>query len=127
MSVSAGPELFNACSYLLDRRIEQGDAARLALTGPAGDVTYGQLHDRVQRVSAGLRQIGVEPEQRVLMFMADSPEFVVVYLAAMRLGAVPVPVSTMVHADGLAELLIDSRARVLALTAPYAEIASAAL
>jgi benzoate-CoA ligase family protein len=61
------------------------------------------------------------------MFMTDSPEFVVVYLAAMRIGAVPVPVSTMVHADGLTELLVDSRARVLAVTAPYGELASVAL
>jgi benzoate-CoA ligase family protein len=125
--VPAGPEPFNACSYLLDRRIEQGDAARLALTGPAGELTYGQLHDRVQRVGAGLRRIGVEPEQRVLMFMTDSPDFVTVFLAAMRIGAVPVPVSTMVHADGLAELLRDSRARVLAVTAPYDEVATEAL
>ena len=50
------------------------------------------------------------------MFMADSPEFVVVYLAAMRMGAVPVPVSTMLRADGLAELLRDSRARLLAVS-----------
>ena len=35
----------------------------------------------------------------------------------MRIGAVPVPVSTMLHADGLAELLRDSRARLLAVTA----------
>jgi benzoate-CoA ligase family protein len=125
--VPAGHDLFNACGYLLDRRIEQGDAHRLALTGPAGDLSYGHLHDRVLRVSAGLREIGVEPEQRVLMFMADSPDFVVVYLAAMRIGAVPVPVSTMVHADGLAELLQDSRARVLAVTAPYGDVASEAL
>ena len=34
------------------------------------------------------------------MLMADSPQFVVVYLAAMRMGAIPVPVSTMLHADG---------------------------
>ena len=55
------------------------------------------------------------------MFMADSPEFVAVYLAAMRIGAVPVPVSTMLHADGLAELLRDSRARLLAVTAEFAD------
>ncbi len=61
------------------------------------------------------------------MFMADTPAFVVVYLAAMRMGAVPVPVSTMVHADGLAELLQDSRARALAVTAPYGETAAEAL
>ena len=50
------------------------------------------------------------------MFMADSPEFVAVFLAAMRIGAVPVPVSTMSRADGLAELLRDSRARLLAVS-----------
>jgi benzoate-CoA ligase family protein len=118
---------FNACEYLLDRRIVDGDGARLALTGPAGDVSYEQLHERVLRTAAGLRAIGLEPEQRLLMFMTDSPEFVIVYLAAMRIGAVPVPVSTMVHADGLTELLLDSRARVLAVTAPYGELASVAV
>ena len=74
-----------------------------------------------------LRGLGLQPEQRVLMFMADSPEFVAVFLAAMRIGAVPVPVSTMLHADGLAELLRDSRARLLAVTAEFVEVAAAAL
>ncbi len=117
---------FNACEYLLDRRIEAGDGARLALTGPAGDVTYGELHERVIRTAAGLRGLGLQPEQRVLMFMSDAPEFVVVYLAAMRMGAVPVPVSTMSRADGLAELLRDSRARLLAITAEFADLAAVA-
>jgi benzoate-CoA ligase family protein len=119
--------LFNACEYLLDRRIDAGDGARIAITGIGGEFTYADLHDRVLRTSAGLRRIGLEPEQRLLMFMADSPEFVIVYLAAMRIGAVPVPVSTMVHVDGLVELLQDSRARALAVTAPYGEVAREAL
>jgi benzoate-CoA ligase family protein len=119
--------LFNACEYLLDRRVALGDGPRLAITGVGGDLTYAQLHDRVLRLAAGLRGIGLEPEQRILMFMADSPEFIAVYLAAMRIGAVPVPVSTMVHADGLAELLRDSRARALAVTAPFGGVASEAL
>ena len=109
-------ELFNACEYLLDRRVEAGDGARIALTGVGGPLTYAQLLDRVQRAASGLRYLGLQPEQRIVMFMADSPEFVTVYLAAMRIGAIPVPVSTMLHADGLAELLRDSRARLLAVT-----------
>ena len=32
------PQLFNACEYLLDRRLAAGDGPRSALTGPAGDV-----------------------------------------------------------------------------------------
>ena len=118
-------ELFNASVYLLDRRIAGGDGARLALTGGPGDLTYAQLHDRVCRTAAGLRRAGVQPEQRLLMFMADSPEFVTVFLAALRIGAVTVPVSTMLRADGLAGLLRDSRARFLAVTAEFTDIASA--
>jgi benzoate-CoA ligase family protein len=119
-------QLLNACEYLLDRRLAAGDADRTALTGPAGDLTYGQLHDLVCRTAAGLRGLGLQPEQRVLMLMADSPEFVAVYLAAMRIGAIPVPVSTMLHADGVADLLRDSRARLVAVTPEFAGPAVAA-
>src|SRR5450755_4887762 len=116
-------QLFNACEYLLDQRLSGGDGQRVALTGAAGELTYAQLHDQVCRTAAGLRALGLQPEQRVLMLMADSPQFVVVYLAALRMGAVPVPVSTMLHADGVAELLNDSRARFLAITHDFAGIA----
>jgi benzoate-CoA ligase family protein len=58
--------------------------------------------------------------------MSDSPHFVVVYLAAMRVGAIPVPVSTMLRADGIAELLRDSRARFLAVTSEFAAAAESA-
>src|SRR6516165_12608878 len=118
--------LFNACEYLLDRRVAAGDGPRVALAGPAGEVTYSDLLDRVCRTARGLREIGVRPEQRMLMVMADSPHFVVVYLAAIRVGAIPVPVSTMLHADGIAELLHDSRARFLAVTHEFAAAAESA-
>jgi benzoate-CoA ligase family protein len=119
-------QFFNTCEYLLDRRLAAGDGRRIALTGPAGDVTYAELHDRVCRTAAGLRAAGLQPEQRILMVMADTPLFVVVYLAAMRIGAVPVPVSTMLRADGIAELLRDSRARFLAITHEFAAAAESA-
>jgi benzoate-CoA ligase family protein len=118
--------LFNACEYLLDRRLAVGDSAKPALTGPAGEVSYAQLHERVCRTAAGLRAVGLRPEQRVLMVMADSPHFVVIYLAALRIGAVPVPVSTMLRPDGIADLLRDSRATFLAATREFAAAAESA-
>jgi benzoate-CoA ligase family protein len=120
-------ESFNASLYLLDRHVEQGGDGRLALTGTGGDFTYAHLHERVQRTAAGLRSIGLRPEQRLMMFMADSPDFVTVFLAALRIGAIPVPVSTMLHAEGLAELLRDSRATLLAVTADYTAVAAEAI
>src|SRR2546421_1593052 len=119
-------DLFNASVYLLDRQVDAGSGDRVAFTGVAGEVTYAQLLDRVLRTAGGLRRTGLQPEQRLLMVMADSPQFVTVFLAALRLGAVPVPVSTMVRPDGLAGLLRDSRARYLAVTPEFADLAAAA-
>ena len=80
--------------------------------------------------SAGPRRACARPassrSSAILMVMADSPHFVVVYLAAMRVGAIPVPVSTMLRADGIAELLRDSRARFLAVTSEFAAAAESA-
>jgi benzoate-CoA ligase family protein len=103
------PQLFNASEYLLDRRVAAGDGDRVALTGPAGELSYAVLWDRVRRMAAGLRAAGVQPEQRIVMLMADAPDFVVLYLAAMRIGA------------------RDSRARFLAVSAEFAAAADSAL
>jgi benzoate-CoA ligase family protein len=124
--VTPGP-FFNACDYLLDRHVREGRGDRLALTGVAGDVSYAELAARVAQAAGGLRGLGLQAEQRVVMVMADSPEFVVVFLAAMRIGAVPVPISTMLRADGIAEILADSRARVVAVSEAYRDVVAAAL
>src|SRR5690349_19469343 len=126
-AVTPAPALFNACDYLLDRHIREGRGDKLALTGVAGDISYAELAGRVAHAARGLRGLGLQAEQRVVMVMADSPEFVVVYLAAMRIGAVPVPISTMLRADGIAEILADSRARVVAVSTAYRDVVAAAL
>src|SRR6185369_13753993 len=119
-------ELFNVSEYLLDRRVEAGDGDRVALTGVGGELTYAQLLDTVRRTAAVLTDLGLRPEQRMLMVVADSPEFVALYLAAMRIGAIPVPVSTMLPFDDIKDLLRDSRAPVIAFSPQYGEAARAA-
>ena len=81
--------MFNACTYLVDRHVEAGDGDRVAVTGPDGTLTYGELLARVRRVAAGLRDLGVRPEERVLICMADGPDMLALILGAMRMGAVP--------------------------------------
>jgi benzoate-CoA ligase family protein len=122
---SAAP--FNVSEYLLDRHVEAGRGHRIALATAAGELSYAELTERVRRAAAGLRGLGLQPEQRVVMVMADSPEFVITYLAAMRIGAVPVPISTMLRPGGIAEILIDSRARVVALSGVYRDAVAGAL
>jgi benzoate-CoA ligase family protein len=68
----------------------------------------------------------MRPEERVLIFMSDGPDMVSVVLGAMRMGAVPVPVSTMLSAAELTGLLRDSRARTLVASPEFAATAEAA-
>jgi benzoate-CoA ligase family protein len=118
--------VFNACTYLVDRHVESGGGSRTAVTGPGGTLTYAELLERVRRMASGLRDIGVRPEERVMIYMADSPDMLALILGAMRIGAVPVPVSTMMTAKDLAAVLHDSRARVLAAGAEFAPAAEEA-
>ena len=64
-----------------------------AVVSRARTVTYGELLGEVRRAAAGLRALGVQPEQRVAMVMLDSVEFYATFLGAMRIGAVPAPVN----------------------------------
>jgi benzoate-CoA ligase family protein len=120
------PELFNAATYLLDRHVEQGRGDRVAVTGPAGTLTYAQLLALVQKLGAGLRDLGVRPEERVVMAASDSPHLLAAILAAMRIGAVAVPVNTMLTGPELGELLRDARARTAFVSAEFAAAAAQA-
>ncbi|MBA9002679.1 benzoate-CoA ligase family protein [Thermomonospora cellulosilytica] len=121
------PEPFNAASYLVDRRLDLGHGDRVAVAGPGGALTYAQLAEQVRRVAAGLRAAGLRPEERIVLFAADGPELLIAFLAGMRIGAVPVPVSTMYNGAELGRLLADSRARMLLVTPQFAAAAQEAL
>lgn len=120
-------ERFNASEYLLDRRVAAGDGHRIALVCGERRLSYDDLLAAVERTAGGLAGLGLRPEQRLLMVVVDCPEFVVLYLAALRLGAVPVPVSTMLRGPDIAELLDDSRAPVVAVSAALAPAVAEAL
>jgi benzoate-CoA ligase len=110
------PDRINA-STLLDANLEAGRASKPALLTVDGRVTYGELASLVAAVAAYLSDLGVQREQRVLMILDDSPAFPAVFLGAMRIGAVPVPVNPMDRVDNYAYYLDDSYANVLVVEA----------
>ncbi len=119
-------EDFNASTWLVDRNVDEGRGSRLAVTGAGGQLTYAQLADRVSRAGAALQTHGVRPEERVVLFAADGPGLLAGILGAMRIGAVAVPVSTMLTTGELAALLRDARTRLLVVTEEFAATARTA-
>jgi benzoate-CoA ligase family protein len=120
-------EVFNAADYLVDRHVRDGDGDRLAVVCGSRSLTYAELADEVLRVAAGLRALDVRPEERVMLCMADGVELFTGILAAMRIGAVPVPVSTMATGTELGTMLADSRARLLCVSVEFAAAARVAV
>jgi benzoate-CoA ligase len=104
---------FNACQYLLDRHLAEGHGERTALRCAGEGVTYAELHRLVCRVAAGLRGLGVRPEERVALVLLDGIEFAATFLAALRIGAVPLPLNPLLPGRDLGLTIAEARARVL--------------
>jgi long-chain acyl-CoA synthetase len=79
--------------------------------------TTGELGDRVERLAGGLRGLGVQPGERVVVLAANTPDIGVTYQACWRAGAVATPVLFLVPPAELRHILEDSGARVV-LTSP---------
>jgi benzoate-CoA ligase len=106
-------EPFNLSAVLLDAHLAAGNGDRPAIRYEGTTLTYRDVSHLVSRAGAALRTLGVDMEDRVALLLPDSPEFVATFLGAIRIGAVPVTLSTYLTSDDYAELLSDCRARVL--------------
>jgi non-ribosomal peptide synthetase component E (peptide arylation enzyme) len=72
-------------------RWAEEDPDRVVLTDVYSSLTTAQLRRSAYRFAAALRGLGVEPGDRVLVQLPNWNEFVVVYVALARIGAVLVP------------------------------------
>ena len=71
------------------------------------------LHERATRLAGGLRELGVEPGDRVVVLMANSPDVGVAYNAIWRIGAVVTPAIFLLPPSELAHIVSDSGARLI--------------
>src|SRR6266851_9176769 len=110
---TAVPRELNAAVDLIERNLRAGRAGKLAFRDDRESLTYGELAERVDRCANALRQLGLEPEQRVLLLLLDTVDFPVAFLGAIKAGVVPVPVNTLLTPADYDFMLRDSRARAL--------------
>jgi benzoate-CoA ligase family protein len=106
------PERYNASS-VLDRNVDEGRADKPAVIAPDRTLTHAELRREANRMGHLLRSLGVRREARVLMVLDDTTAFPVTFLGAMRIGAVPVPVSTLDKDDNFRHFVDDSYAEVV--------------
>lgn len=107
------PERFNMVSLLLERHVEQGRSDRVAIYYGKERITYQRLYELTNRTGNALAELGLEPEQRLILLLPDGPEFVATFLGAMKIGAVPVPINVLATPSDLAYFLNDSRSKIV--------------
>lgn len=106
------PDEFNAAVYFVDRNIQAGRAQKTAIECGEARIKYGELFALVNRLGNGLKSLGVRIEERVLLLLLDTPEFAASFFGAIKIGAVPVPVNTLLKPTDYLYLLNNCRARV---------------
>ena len=113
-SISAGtrPPGRGTSSTSCGRRSRRGPDGRRSCTRIAS-CTYGELDARARRCAARMRELGVEPGDRVAIVTAEKLPFLAAHLGALYAAAVSLPLNPRFTADELRYFLQDSGARVV--------------
>lgn len=82
------PEEMNMASYLLDQNLAAGRGKRVAIYCQGEGYTYNDVCALTNKVGNTLKELGVERENRVMVILQDSPEWVASWLAAIKIGGV---------------------------------------
>src|SRR5438093_1080274 len=121
------PAQFNVAAWFVDRNVTEGRGASPAFLYEHRTLTYADVQELVNRTGNALLELGVEMETRVLMLCLDAPEFIGTFWGAIKIGAVPVPVNTLMRTADYLYFLGDSRAKVAVISAPLLAEAAPAL
>ncbi len=112
----AGGKLNIAWNCVHRHRSDRVAAVFRGEDGMRRELTFAELSDQVTRLAERLVQLGVEPGDRVAIYLPMSPEVAIASHACAHIGAIQVPVFSGFAAPAVAQRLQDSGARV-AITA----------
>ena len=123
--VASLPARFNFAQHLLDANAAR--PAKAAFVDDAGSLSYGELAERVKRLAAGLRGLGIRREERVLLLMQDGCDWPVSFPGGIYACLVPVAVNTLLTADDYAYMLENSRAQAVLVSGALLPTLTAAM
>ena len=108
---------FNAADYFLDRNIRQGRGHKIAIYTEKRNYTYNEIQEMANKTGNAFRDLGMRIDDRIMLLLLDEPQFYAAFWGAIKIGAIPIPINTMLTPDDYQYLLNDSRAKTLVVSA----------
>jgi long-chain acyl-CoA synthetase len=107
--------------------LAEEDPAHVALVTPDGEeVSAGDLLASSNRLTHGLRALGLEPGDAIAVVLPNGREFIELYLACLQSGWYLVPINHHLVGPEIAYIVADSEARAFVAHARFAPAALAA-
>jgi len=104
------------------------DPSRVAvISAGGGAITFGELAERANRLTHGLRGLGLAPGDVVAAVLANEPAMLELNLAVLQGGMYLVPINNRLTATEIAYILEDSGARALVCSPRFAAASRAAI
>jgi len=104
-------------NHLFDRSF-QGRAAQVGLEFGNLNYTFGEVDDRARRMAALLKARGLQRGDRLCVYLPNSPEFIYLFLACVRLGIIFVPINVLYREREIGHILSDSDPKAVVAREP---------
>jgi len=108
----------NLSENCLDRHVAAGLSERTAIiweseAGEVRRISYAELLADVCRAANAMRELGIEAEDRVVIYMPMIPEAAIAMLACARIGAIHAVVFGAFSANALRDRIEDTEAKLV--------------
>ena len=111
--VPAEPEVpLRSVGQVFDEATERF-ASRTALIFYGREISFRELREQCDRFAAALAGLGVGKGDTVALYLVNSPQFVIAYFAALRVGAIVTPISPVYTSHEVKYQLENAGARVV--------------
>jgi len=98
---------------------------RVAVSFYGSELTYQQLNEQSNQFAHALRGLGIQPGERVMLVLPNTPQMIIAYYGILKMGGVVVLPNPDADAAGIIGQIQTTGAKTVVMLRPYAELAQA--
>jgi acyl-coenzyme A synthetase/AMP-(fatty) acid ligase len=115
------PEKLNMARLVVDFWAQHDRGQDVAIYYKDQQITYQDLKDMTDRFANAMQRLGISKGEPYLIRTPNQPEYMVSFLGGQKIGAVPIPTSTMLREYELEHIINNSEAAAVITTSSYTE------